>query len=146
MVVCANVEIEQHNIGSSLHLYIIRQCTLNINSLKHYLTSDVSSSGHVDSDKGRLRGYLLPHSSFFCYSMAYQYSGYEGNCSLSLQNCATLYPKTSSLAYGPRFTTESCVPYPFYPTGDVGVCGWKGAPCAADAIERTNCSQFPIYQ
>jgi hypothetical protein len=60
------------------------------------------------------------------------------NCSLSEQDCGALYPfPNTSIPY----TSESCVPDIPWFTGDVGICGWVGAPCHARG-NGSNCSEF----
>ena len=59
-------------------------------------------------------------------------------CSISRQDCATLYTFPGSSI---PFTNSSCVPYTPWYSGDVGICGWVGAPCGT-AETGSNCSVF----
>jgi len=61
------------------------------------------------------------------------------NCSISKQDCAIHNPLYS---YNHGFTSSSCVSYRPWYTGDVGICGWAGAPCTIFGNVSSNCN-FP---
>jgi len=60
------------------------------------------------------------------------------NCSISKQDCAIHNPLYS---YNHGFTSSSCVSYRPWYTGDVGICGWAGAPCTIFGNVSSNCSK-----
>ena len=62
-------------------------------------------------------------------------------CSLSQQNCDELYPNRNTAL---DYTRESCVPDTPWFTGDVGICGWVGAPCTARG-GGSNCSELQLH-
>ena len=65
------------------------------------------------------------------------------NCSISKQDCAKYnIPGEHDIA---PFDSSSCVPYTPWLQGDMGVCGWVGAPCKVDSTSGdANCSMSRI--
>jgi hypothetical protein len=57
-------------------------------------------------------------------------------CSLEKQDCAQLYPKSPN---GQPYTSQSCVRDKRL-EGNVGRCGFPGAPCLIDSNGQDNCS------
>ena len=68
---------------------------------------------------------------------------YKFECSLEKQDCATLYPSTQVIqGRDPDklpFTNQSCVRDNRL-EGNVGRCGFPGAPCIVDARGEDNCA------
>jgi len=61
---------------------------------------------------------------------------YKFECSLDKQDCAKLYRATSDRS---RFTSKSCVRDNRL-EGNVGRCGFPGAPCTIDSRRHDNCA------
>jgi hypothetical protein len=102
-----------------------------------FVTGFHVSPSHRLSGKGRAnRRYIVDRACEGTPSMAND----SRTCSISHQDCATLYTFPGSSI---PFTNTSCVPYTPWLSGDVGVCGWVGAPCET-AGTGSNCSEcFP---
>jgi len=65
---------------------------------------------------------------------------YQFECSLDKQDCATLYPGTQGRdLYRLPFTSQSCVRDNRL-EGNVGRCGFPGAPCNVDSRGQDNCA------
>ena len=65
---------------------------------------------------------------------------YKFECSLDKQDCATLYPGTQGrIIYKLPFTSQSCVRDNRL-EGNVGRCGFPGAPCIVDSRGQDNCA------
>jgi hypothetical protein len=58
-------------------------------------------------------------------------------CSIERQNCDSSWPRATSQQTA--FTNTSCVRDPRIPGGDVGRCGWQGAPCQVNGTV-SNCA------
>ena len=63
---------------------------------------------------------------------------YVLECSIDNQDCATLYPKPPGGPYFIPFTDKSCVRDNRL-EGNVGRCGFPGAPCQVDDKRGDNC-------
>jgi hypothetical protein len=65
---------------------------------------------------------------------------YKFECSLEKQDCATLYPSTQGrIPYKLPFTSQSCLRDNRL-EGNVGRCGFPGAPCIIDSRGQDNCA------
>jgi hypothetical protein len=65
---------------------------------------------------------------------------YKFECSLEKQDCATLYPSTQGRNSSKLpFTSQSCVRDNRL-EGNVGRCGFPGAPCIIDSGGQDNCA------
>jgi hypothetical protein len=65
---------------------------------------------------------------------------YKFECSLEKQDCATLYPSNQGRdPYKLPFTSQSCVRDNRL-EGNIGRCGFPGAPCTVDSNKNDNCA------
>ena len=65
---------------------------------------------------------------------------FKFQCSLEAQDCMTLYPGTQGRVPSKLpFTNQSCVRDPRL-DGNVGRCGFPGAPCIVDSRGQDNCA------